>query len=173
MRLKYSAPLLLLVAFLSGCGGGAEENSKIVDMASAERRDIVVAAEATGVVEPIQIVEIKSKASGEVIKMAVETGQVVRKGDLLVQVDTRDLKNSVEQATADLEVARSSLTVAEAQMKRSDQLLAQGMISDQEHEDSLLAYAAAKAQLVKARTSLNLAQERLADADRAAVAEPG
>jgi HlyD family secretion protein len=155
---------LLPALVLAGCGDGVEQSGSVVDLSAAERRDIVVAAEATGVIEPIQIVEIKSKASGEVIKMAVETGQVVEKGDLLVQVDTRDLRNAVEQAQADLEVAEASLTVATAQKERSDKLLAGGMISDQQHEDALLDFATSKAQVVKARTSLELANERLYDA---------
>lgn len=164
MKTRYLWPGLFLAILLAGCGNGTQSKDKIVDLSAAERRDIVVSAEATGVIEPIQIVEIKSKASGEVIKMAVETGQVVEKGDLLVQVDTRDLKNAVEQAQADLEVAEASLTVSTAQKERSDRLLAAGMISDQQHEDTLLDYATSRAQLVKAKTSLELAKERLYDA---------
>ena len=164
MKYPRLTPGLILAAFLAGCGNGAEENGKIVDVSAAEHRDIIVAAEATGVVEPIQIVEIKSKASGEVLTMAVETGQVVEKGDLLVQVDTRDLRNAVEQAQADLEVAEASLTVATAQKERSDRLLGRGMISEQQNEDALLDFSTSKAQLVKARNNLTLAKERLYDA---------
>lgn len=148
---------------LTGCGRGPRNGDTVVDMAAVEQRDIVVAAEATGVIEPIQVIEIKSKASGEIVKMAVETGQVVERGDLLVQVDPTDLANAVEQAKADLEVAEASLKVATSQKNRSDQLLASGMISEQQHEDAVLAYATAQAQLIKAKRSLDLAEERLDD----------
>ncbi len=164
MRVSVTAFCLSLAALVSGCGNGSNGGASVVDTAPVERRDIIVSAEATGVVEPIQVVEIKSKASGEIIDMAVETGQVVERGDLLVQVDTRDLKNTVEQAKADLEVAQASLTVAEARKGRSDRLLVSGLLSEQEHEQTLLDYSTAKAQLVKARTVLELAGERLADA---------
>lgn len=162
--MRNSCSLLLLALLISGCGNGVNEKASVVDMAAVERRDIIVSAEATGVVEPIQIVEIKSKASGEVIKVAVETGEVVEKGDLLVQVDTRDLKNAVDQALADLDVAKTSLTVATSQRERSDRLLKSGLISDEQHEGALLSHSQAKAQLIKAETSLELARERLADA---------
>ena len=164
MKYRSLPALLVLGTLLSGCGGNSGQNGSVVDTAAVEHRDIIVAAEATGVVEPIQVIEIKSKASGEIIRMAVETGQVVAKGDLLVQVDTDDLTNAVEQARADLDVAEASLTVAKAQMERSEKLLAGGLISEEEHEQDLLGHSSAKAQLVKARTNLDLAQERLDDA---------
>ena len=163
MNARLIAIVGLLALALSGCGQGSRNGGTVVDMAAVEQRDIIVAAEATGVVEPIQVIEIKSKASGEVIKMAVETGQVVRKGDLLVQVDPRDLANALEQAKADLEVAEASLKVATAQKERSDRLLASGMISDQQHEEAVLGYATSQAQLIKATTNLDLAKERLDD----------
>ncbi len=164
MKSSVTIACTLAAALLSGCGNGSDEKASVVDLGTVERRDIVVTAEATGVVEPIQIVDIKSKASGEILRMAVETGQVVQKGDLLVQVDTEDLTNNLEQAKADLEVAQASLTVAQAQKERSDQLLANGLVSEEEHEQAQLGYATARAQLVKANTSLTLAKERYDDA---------
>jgi HlyD family secretion protein len=164
MKSSVTIACALTAALASGCGGGSKQSASVVDLGTVERRDIVVTAEATGVVEPIQVVEIKSKASGEILKMAVETGQVVQKGDLLVQVDTEDLSNSLQQAKADLEVAEASLTVSKAQKERSDQLLSNGLISEEEHEQAQLGYATAKAQLVKAKTNLELAQERYNDA---------
>jgi len=159
--------LIVIVGLLAmaavGCGQGSRNGKTAVDLAEVETRDIVVAAEATGVIEPIQVIEIKSKASGEIVKMAVETGQVVEKGDLLVQVDPTDLENALEQAKADLEVAEASLKVATAQKERSDKLLSSGMISEQQHEETTLAYATAQAQLIKAKRSLELAEERLDD----------
>jgi HlyD family secretion protein len=164
MRSRVAIACALGALLASGCGNGSKQSASVVDLGAVERRDIVVTAEATGVVEPIQIVEIKSKASGEILRMAVETGQVVQKGDLLVQVDTEDLTNALQQAKADLEVAEASLTVSKAQKERSDQLLSNGLISEEEHEQAQLGYATSKAQLVKAKTNLTLAQERYNDA---------
>jgi HlyD family secretion protein len=135
-----------------------------VQSVPVERRDIVVDAEATGVVEPINVIEVKSKASGLITQMPVETGDDVRPGDLLVQVDTRDVKNQYEQALADVRAAEARVEVVSAQRKRSDELFSQRIITAQEHEATQLDFANAQAQIVRSRASLDLAQQRLEDA---------
>jgi len=60
-----------------------------------ERRSITVSVRAAGTVQPDTLVEVKSKASGEILDMRVETGQMVRPGELLVRVDQRTRRNSV------------------------------------------------------------------------------
>jgi HlyD family secretion protein len=135
-----------------------------IPTATIERRDIVVDASATGAVEPINVVEVKSKASGQITQMPVETGTLVKPGDLIVQLDTRDVKNQYDQSLADVQAAEAKLQVSEAQKKRSDDLFAARIVTAQEHETAALDYANAKAQLVRARTNLDLAQQRLEDA---------
>ena len=135
-----------------------------IQTAPVERRDIVANAEATGTVEPVNIVEIKSKASGLITAMPVDIGTVVSAGQLLVQIDTRDVKNQYDQTVAAMQAAQASLSVAAAQKKRSDELFTQEVISPQEHETAALAYANAQSQLVKARTDVDLARQRLEDA---------
>src|SRR4026209_1760030 len=73
---------------------------------------IVVSAEATGVVEPINVIEVKAKSSGQIVAMPVETGTFIKPGDLLVQLDTRDTRNSYAQAKADLDAASVNLRVS-------------------------------------------------------------
>ena len=135
-----------------------------IPTAAIERRDIVVDASATGAVEPINVVEVKSKASGQITQMPVETGTLVKPGDLIVQLDTRDVKNQFDQTLADVQAAEAKLQVSESQKKRSDDLFQARIITAQEHETAALDYANAKAQLVRARTNLDLAQQRLEDA---------
>jgi HlyD family secretion protein len=88
----------------------------------------------------------------------------VKPGDLLVQVDTRDVKNQHDQASADLRAAEARGEVVAAQRKRSDELYGQRIITAQEYEASQLEFANAQAQLVRSRASLDLAQQRLEDA---------
>ena len=135
-----------------------------IPTAAIERRDIIVDASATGAVEPINVVEVKSKASGQITQMPVETGTLVKPGDLIVQLDTRDVKNQFDQTMADVRAAEAKLQVSEAQKKRSDDLFASRIITAQEHETAALDYANAQAQAVRARTNLDLAQQRLEDA---------
>ncbi len=143
---------------------GKKVASVPIPIAPVERRDIVVDASATGAVEPINVVEVKSKASGQITKMPVETGTLVKPGDLIVQVDTRDVKNQYDQSLADVRAAEAKLQVSEAQKKRSDDLFEGRIITAQEHETAALDYANSQAALVRARTNLDLAQQRLEDA---------
>jgi len=143
---------------------GKKAASVPIPLAAVERRDIVVDASATGAVEPINVVEVKSKSSGQITKMPVETGTLVKPGDLIVQVDTRDVKNQYDQSLADVRAAEAKLQVSDAQKKRSDDLFQGRIITAQEHETAALDYANAVAALVRARTNLDLAQQRLEDA---------
>ena len=132
--------------------------------APVTRRTIVLDATASGAVEPINVVEVKSKASGQIVEMTVETGSQVRGGTLLVQLETRDVQNQFDQAKADLNAAEARLTVSEAQKKRADDLFGQRITTAQEHETAQIDYANAQAAVIRARTSLDLAQQRLDDA---------
>jgi HlyD family secretion protein len=130
---------------------------------SVAYRDIVVSAEASGAVEPILTVDVKSRASGQILQMRVETGDVVHQGDTLVMVDRRDPTNTFNQAQADLEVARAQLATADAQKRRSDQMFQQQLISQQDKETADLQYANANAALVRAEVSVQNARDQLAD----------
>lgn len=155
--------LLPAVALLAACGGEKEQGIRI-QTAQVERRTIIVQAEASGVIEPINVVEVKSRSSGQVIEMPVETGTLVRPGDLIVQLDTRDVQNSYDQAKADLDAAEKRLEVSTIQKQRSDQLLAQKIITPQENEAAQLDYTNSLTAIVRSRAALDLAQQRLDDA---------
>jgi HlyD family secretion protein len=158
-----TASLLAALLFVAACKGDDEKAARI-ETAAVERRTITVDAQATGVIEPINVVEVKSKASGIITRMPVETGMQVKPGDLLAQIDTRDVQNQYNQARADLEAAQARLEVARSQKKRSDEMFAERVITAQEHETAALDFANAQAQLVRAGASLDLAKQRLEDA---------
>lgn len=149
------------LAFLVACN--RDEPAPLYEPVAVERRDIVVSAEAAGTVEPILVVDVKSKASGEILELRGETGDIVSQGDLLVRVDPRDPNNSVAQAEADLDVARAQLTNAEAQKRRADQMFAAQLLSEQEHENTNLQYANARASSVRAERALQTARDQLDD----------
>jgi HlyD family secretion protein len=128
-----------------------------------EYRDIVVSAQASGTIQPDTTVEVKSKASGEILSLGVETGQVVKRGDLMVRVDPRIPRNAVAQAQADLEVAQARLDNASSQKRRSDELFKSQSITEQEHEQALLDYANANADVIRARVALDNARDQLDD----------
>jgi HlyD family secretion protein len=127
------------------------------------RQNMRITAEATGQVEPIRQVEVKSKASGEILRLHVDIGDKVEPGTLLVEIDPRDVRNSHDQAVADLEVAQARVDISQAQLDRSEKLLSAGVVTQQEYENQRLDFANSRASLVKARTNLELAELRLSD----------
>jgi HlyD family secretion protein len=130
-----------------------------------EQRDIVVSAQAAGAVQPDTTVEVKSKASGEILGLHAETGQLVKRGALLVRIDPRNARNALAQAQADLDVARAQLANATSQKRRADELFESRSITEQEHEQSLLDYANASAAVVRARVAVDNARIQLEDTD--------
>ena len=140
------------------------DTALVIETAPVERRSIVLSAQANGTVEPIDIVEVKSKASGTIIKMPVDVGSKVKVGDLLVQIDPRTVQNAYTQAAADLASATVARSVALAQRNRSADLYQQKIITSTEMEAATLTFANADANVVKARTDLSTARLQLEDA---------
>jgi len=129
-----------------------------------QRQNITVTVDATGTVEPINLVEVKSKASGQIIRMPVEVGSVVKPGDLLAQIDSSDVRNQYDQAYATLQAAQAKVEVSGAQRKRADALFDQQIATADEHETAILDFSNAQALVVAARANLDIARKRLADA---------
>lgn len=167
MKLKVSRTFMgvALVAGLAACSGGqaAEEAGPSRLTATVRRGNLVIRAEATGSVEPVRRVEVKSKASGEILRLHTDVGDQVARGTLLAEIDPRDVRNSFNQVQADLEVARARLEISEAQVERSRQLLEASVITQQEHENARLDYTNSQASLVRAQTNFELAQLQLND----------
>jgi HlyD family secretion protein len=127
------------------------------------RRDVVVSAQASGTIQPDTVVEVKSKASGEILELRVETGQLVKRGALMVRVDPRTPRNLLAQAQADLDVAEARLANATSQKRRADELFQSQSITEQEHENALLDFANARAEVVRARVAVDDAQNQMDD----------
>jgi HlyD family secretion protein len=132
--------------------------------AAVTRGDIAVRVQATGSVEPIDPVDIKSKAQGMILQMPVEVGTRVEKGALIAQIDPRDVKNQFDQAMADDVVSSATLTQALRDQARKDSLFARHVITASEHDSSRAAMAASQADLVSKRASLDLARQKTEDA---------
>ncbi|HEX6105048.1 MAG TPA: efflux RND transporter periplasmic adaptor subunit [Gemmatimonadales bacterium] len=158
------ARLLALPAAVLLLAGCKEEEPRIVYQAvPVEERDIVVSVQASGTVQPDTVVEVKSKASGEILELRVETGQVAKRGELMVRVDPRIPRNELAQAQADLEVAEARLANATSQRHRADELFKSQSITEQEHENALLDFANARAEVVRARVAVETARDQLDD----------
>ena len=128
-----------------------------------ERRNIVVSASASGAIEPVLTVDVKSKASGEIIGMNVQTGDDVKAGQLLASIDPRIPHNNLAQAQANLAVAHAQLSNAKAQLARSDTLFKAQAITQTEYDTAKLDYANANAAVIRAQSDLENARDRMTD----------
>lgn len=157
---RYLGAVLVIAA--AACA--KKQVAPTVQTATVTRRDIIVDAQANGTIEPITIIDVKSKASGVITQMPVETGTHVKPGDLIVQIDTRDVQNRYDQAKAALDAAQAKLQVAEADKARNEQMFKARVITPQEYEQVAVNYENAKSGVVSAKASLDLAKQSLEDA---------
>lgn len=127
----------------------------------AEYGSLVIRVAASGVVKPIDRIELKSKASGEIVELAVEMGDSVKRGALIARLDQKDEKAAVAQAQADLDIARAELALAQRNYERRMQLFEDKIIPEEERDQSTLNLAVARGKLVQAQTTLGRAHERL------------
>ena len=162
--LRRAAPPIAMAVAVAACGeGAANEAGTDLQTSIVEVRDIISSVAATGTIEPIKVIEVKSQASGEILEMPVELGDFVEKGAILVRIDPRDVRNAFEQAEADLEVAEARYMVSQRQLDRTTTLHDSAVVSDAELETAILENANSKAALTRAETNLELALDRLND----------
>lgn len=157
------AILTLLALTIAACA--QETEAPQLKTARIERRDIVVAVQAAGIIEPEKAVEVKSKASGEILDMRTETGAVVEAGELLVQIDERQPRNQLAQAKAELEAAIARRDIAKSQMDRARKLFDSGTFNQVDLEQTVLEFANAKAEVVRSEVSVENARIALDDTE--------
>ena len=171
---KLLATTFKLVIFIGVIGGGyyayqrytteiEEEELGELPTVIAAVRDITVSVSATGILQPVKIVEIKSKASGEILEMPVEMGDFLEAGALIAQIDTRILDQELKQVGADYESAEIRLQIAQRQFVRAESLHAEDLLSENDFETSKQNFTSAESQFIRAEASLELARERLED----------
>ena len=157
---------LLALLFVFSCSDG--NNSKETQFYKKQEtvpKKLEVSIEASGVIEAISSVEIKSKASGEVLFLGAEVGDFVDKGFMLAQIDQRTANNIVDQTKSDLEAAKVRLLNAESQYDRGIELHKNSSISDKDFEDIKENYAQAKSTLVRNEVSYENAKIALDDTE--------
>jgi HlyD family secretion protein len=123
-RRKLIVSLSVLVVLVAAAIGwttlkGAAPEFDPSRLAAVERGTMVRSVVATGKIEPITKVEIKSKANGIIQELHADVDQVVKDGQILAELDKELLTAALRGAQANLEAARASLVAAEAQLKKN------------------------------------------------------
>jgi HlyD family secretion protein len=163
MRRALAAAVVL--ASLFGCKPAVESVAPVYESAEVETRDIEVTVDAAGVIEPEAMVEVKSKASGEVLAVHADTGDIVQAGALLVVIDKRTPQNRLAETQAALTAAQARAKIAETQMQRAQSLFKSQTLTQSDVETTELEFAQAKAQVVSAQVALENARITLDDTE--------
>jgi HlyD family secretion protein len=153
---------LVIVGFRLRSAGEAERPSGMQTVI-AERGPIRVIVSASGVLEPVYQVEVKSKASGLIERMPVEEGDTVEGQQLLAELDKTEAQSDYDQARANLASAEANLQYLEKHLARQQELYNRGLISDLEMEEGKLELVRAESQKVAAEAMVTTAKQRLDD----------
>ena len=161
--IRYSLIAVLLIALAFSFSGEKQSDFDFYTIEEVGPKQLELIVEASGTIEAISAVEIKSKASGEILYLGAEVGDFIQKGDVLARIDQRTPSNALSQAQADLDVAKVRLGNADSQLKRGIELHKSKSISDKAFEDIQEQHATAKAQQVRAEVFLENAKIALDD----------
>ena len=157
--------LFITILYLYGCGSSSSDNNntQYYKKQETQTKQLELSIEASGIIEAISSVEIKSKASGEILFLGAEVGDYIDKGFVLGQIDQRTPKNILDQSKSDLDAAKVRLSNAESQYDRGKELHNNGSISDKEYEDIQENFAQAKSTLVRTEVTFENAKIALDD----------
>jgi HlyD family secretion protein len=154
----------ITVFFLTGSGNDSEMDKVKIKEVIIERGTFQIIVMANGVVKSIDRIEIKSKASGEIVELPVEEGDFINQGDLIARLDQKDERAEVAQAQADFDIAKAELKQAQNTFERRNKLFQDDLISEEEQGQITLDLAVAKGKVIQTSTTLERAEERLSEA---------
>ena len=132
-----------------------------LSIAKIEKGNIIKAVNATGIINPVNVVNVGTQVSGEIIKIYVEDNSYVKKGDLLAEIDPAILEKQLEIKKAALGKAKLNMQMEEKNKIRYDSLLKKGYISEydwqeqfKEYQTSILSYEIAQKEYEAAKLNL-------------------
>jgi HlyD family secretion protein len=142
----------------------AEEQNVSYLTATAERQDITTSITATGTIEPVTKVEVGTQVSGIIDKIYVDYNSVVKKGQVIAELDKTNLRSELASAESNLQNAQSSLNYESSNYQRYKALFDKGLVSANDYESARLSFQQAQQQVnvqrqnvQKARTNLSYA----------------
>ena len=143
------------------CSGGKKEETVEFETAKVERQDIHTTITATGTIEPVTSVTVGTQVSGIVSKLYVDYNSVVKKGQVIAELDKTNLMSELNRAKADLTSAESTLAYETANFKRYQTLFDKGLVSANDYESAKLSYEKARQTAASSRENVQKAQTNL------------
>ena len=150
--------IALIVWLLSG---GKKEEKVSFETAKVERQNIHTSITATGTIEPVTSVTVGTQVSGIVSKLYVDYNSVVKKGQIIAELDKTNLISELNTAKANLSSAQSTLNYEQANYSRYKTLYDKGLVSADDYESAKLSFEKARQQVATCRESVQKAQTNL------------
>ena len=164
-KIWWAAGAIIIIAIIVWLfSGGKEEKQISFSFEKAAPANIQIGVTATGTIEPVTSVTVGTQVSGIVSRIYVDYNSVVKKGQVIAELDKTNLTSELNTAKANLASAQSSLNYETDNYKRYKTLYSKGLVSADEYESAKLSYEKAlqtvvsqKEQLTKAQTNLGYA----------------
>lgn len=141
--------------------GGKKKEQVSFETATVKASDIQNSITATGTIEPVTSVTVGTQVSGIVSKLYVDYNSVVKRGQVIAELDKTNLVSELNTAKANLSSAQSSMNYQMANYNRYKTLYNKGLVSADEYESARLSYLQAKEQVAQSRENVNRAQTNL------------
>ena len=141
--------------------GGKKEEKITFETAKVESTSIHTSITATGTIEPVTSVTVGTQVSGIVSHLYVDYNSVVKKGQVIAELDRTNLISELNTSKANLSSAQSTAAYEQANYNRYKTLYEKGLVSADEFESAQLSYLKAKEQVNTSRESVQKAQTNL------------
>lgn len=141
--------------------GGKKEEKITFDTAAVAPANIMNSITATGTIEPVTSVTVGTQVSGIVSKLFVDYNSVVKKGQVIAELDKTNLMSQLNTAKTQLATAQSLLNYQTANYKRYKTLFEKGLVAADDFDNAKLSYTQAKEQVVSAKEEVQRAQTNL------------
>lgn len=141
--------------------GGKKEEKITFDTAAVAPANIMNSITATGTIEPVTSVTVGTQVSGIVSKLFVDYNSVVKKGQVIAELDKTNLMSQLNTAKTQLATAQSQLNYQTANYKRYKTLFEKGLVAADDFDNAKLSYTQAKEQVVSTKEEVQRAQTNL------------
>jgi len=138
------------------------EKAYKVEVDKVKKGDVTSIVTGSGTVKAINDVKISATVPGVIINLPVKDGDIVKRGQLLVQIDPSEYKSTVAQAEAQLNSARANLEQAKLVYERQKKLYEKNLTSQEQFDQTMTQYNVAQAQYEQSQANLNQAKDLLA-----------
>lgn len=161
-KIWIGAGIVAVVALASWLLSGSKKEQQITfDTAKVQPANIKNSVTATGSVEPVTSVTVGTQVSGIISKLYVDYNTVVKKGQVIAELDKTNLISELNTAKANLSSAQSTLSYESANFKRYATLYKKGLVSADEYDTAKLNYEKAKESVASSREMVQKAQTNL------------